>query len=57
MFGSIGQPVSGAKNDQTARIFLKYLRDQDPDHESTQLRRKRQRQRFYRMVKGWFTAH
>lgn len=57
MFGSIGQPVSGAKNDQTARIFLKYLRDQDPDHESNQLRRKRQRQRFYRMVKGWFTAH
>ncbi|MDN5811880.1 MAG: hypothetical protein ACTHWW_02755 [Arthrobacter sp.] len=56
MFGSIGQPVSGAKNDQTARMFLKYLRDQDPDHASTQRRRKRQRQRFYRRVKGWFTS-
>lgn len=52
MFGSIGQPVSGAKNDQTARIFLDYLRTEG---DRPGARRHRERRRaLWRRVKGWF---
>jgi len=55
MFGSIGQPVSGVKNKQTARVFLSSLRDEAASRQRKQRRSRRRRQRFYRAVKGWLT--
>ncbi|MBM6620428.1 hypothetical protein JTF08_02275 [Micrococcaceae bacterium RIT802] len=51
MFGSIGQPVSGGKNDQSARLFLKYLR---AEGDRPGGRRQRERRRdVWRRVKAW----
>ncbi|WP_372696829.1 hypothetical protein [Arthrobacter sp. JSM 101049] len=55
MFGSIGQPVSGGKNDQTARMFLRHLRaeaDRSGDRRSRERRRN-----LWRRVKGWLARH
>lgn len=56
MFGSIGQPVSGAKNKQTSLIFLRSLRDDAAKLDATRCRRKRTRERVFRVVKGWFAT-
>ncbi|WP_417234470.1 hypothetical protein [Arthrobacter sp.] len=53
MFGSIGQPASGARNDKTARLFLKYLRSEaDRPGASRDLERRSAR---WRTIKRWFT--
>lgn len=57
MFGSIGQPVSGAKNERTARIFADLMHDEAVEREDKRRQSARRRQRFMRMVKGWFTSH
>ncbi len=56
MFGSIGQPVSGVKDERTARAFMGMLQDDADRQEHARRRGRLRRQRVIRAVKGWFST-
>lgn len=51
MFGTLGFPFTGAKNDQTAPPFLKQCENEAADHHA-----KQRRHDYFHMDKGWFGA-